>query len=806
MRRLVRVGIAAAFVLALAIPAGALSASNLANKGKPEVKPQKHNFLSKLNVREQKLRQKALEMKLEGKVPQDAKVVQVAKGQYAQLAREKTDRIFVLLVEFGNRRHEFWPDSPVSEATVFDGPLHNQIPEPDRAVDNNTLWQPNYDTAHYENMYFNRMARYYERQSSNRYSVEGAVVNWVQVPFNEARYGTDDCNADGVIDYAGGADSIVCLGNVVSLIRDGMALWVQSQLDSGKSMSDIQAYLRTFDKWDRYDINGNGNFDEPDGVIDHFQLVHSGGDQASGNECVNLPTGCDPQQGTNAIWSHRAQAVLGFNGCPFDEFGAPSLNIGIGTASTRSGPIPSNPTGVCIFDYTIQPENGGLGVFAHEYGHDLGLDDLYDTTGNTCPIPGGFCENSTGFWTLMSSGANIGDGDGPPTGKNGLGDAPVNMGALEKLQLGWLNYEVAFAGKKSEHKLGPAGSNTKQAQAVIVVLPERPRDVPIYDPLAGSSFAQWSTSGNNLDTTLTKAFALPSGGAVTADVNYITEDHWDYAFLEASPDGTAWTPVLTNLSSTDDDAGSGFNTSHTGLTGDSGGWASLTATVPAGTTQIRFRYRSDPAVVFRGFVVDNISVDGGAADTFESGDDGWTSDGFLRTGPTNSVSTPQYYFAENRNYQGDDLSLKTAYNFGFLNTIPGLVEYFPYQDGMLVTYWDTFWQDNNTTSHPGEGMILPVDAHPNVLIRGDGEPWRARVQSYDSTFGLDKTDAITLHYNGAETSHPSQAAVSVFDDSKSYWSPQTPFAGVKVPNTGTTIRVKSVAAQGSLMQIEVAPK
>ena len=134
-----------------------------------------------------------------------------------------------------------------------------------------------------------------------------------------------------------------------------------------------------------------------------------------------------------------------------------------------------------------------------------------------------------------------------------------------------------------------------------------------------------------------------------------------------------------------------------------------------------------------------------------------------------------------------------------------MVEYFPYQDGMLVTYWDTFWQDNNTTAHPGEGMILPVDAHPNVLIRGDGQPWRSRVQSFDSTFGLDPTDAITLHQNGVATTHPSQPAVPVFDDSKSYWSPQTPFARVKVPNTGTTVRVKSVSAQGAMMQIEVGP-
>ena len=54
---------------------------------------------------------------------------------------------------------------------MFNGPLRNSIPQPNRAVDNSTLWQPDYSQAHYENMYFNRMAAYYQRQSSNRYSV-----------------------------------------------------------------------------------------------------------------------------------------------------------------------------------------------------------------------------------------------------------------------------------------------------------------------------------------------------------------------------------------------------------------------------------------------------------------------------------------------------------------------------------------------------------------------------------------------------------------------------------------------------------
>ena len=37
------------------------------------------------------------------------------------------------------------------------------------------------------------------------------------------------------------------------------------------------------DAWDRYDYDGDGNFNEPDGYIDHFQIVHAGGDQADGD-------------------------------------------------------------------------------------------------------------------------------------------------------------------------------------------------------------------------------------------------------------------------------------------------------------------------------------------------------------------------------------------------------------------------------------------------------------------------------------------------------------------------------------------
>ena len=73
-----------------------------------------------------------------------------------------------------------------------------------------------------------------------------------------------------------------------------------------------------------------------------------------------------------------------------------------------------------IGDYTIEPENGGVGVFSHEFAHDLGLPDEYDTSGNT-----GGAENGTGFWTLMSQGSYGSNGvaaEGIGTLRNGVVD------------------------------------------------------------------------------------------------------------------------------------------------------------------------------------------------------------------------------------------------------------------------------------------------------------------------------------------------------------------------------------------------
>jgi len=111
-----------------------------------------------------------------------------------------------------------------------------------------------------------------------------------------------------------------------------------------------------------------------------------------------------------------------------------------------------------------------VGVFTHEYAHDMGIPDLYDYYG----------ENGTGFWTLMSSGSWLDEG------KDSIGNKPGHMGVWEKFQLGWANYEVARAGQKSQHNLGPMEFNTKQAQGVFVILPQKPVTAHIADPFEGS--------------------------------------------------------------------------------------------------------------------------------------------------------------------------------------------------------------------------------------------------------------------------------------------------------------------------------
>lgn len=766
LRRRTRLALLLALLMIGSLLAAPAYASPAAAPGEQDNQGKGDDMRHPRGDKQRALRQRGLEKLLKGQAVGRGKnkVVEVAKGQYVELARQGEDSIWTVLAEFGPADHP----APILFSGV-PGPLHNQIPEPDRSVDNTTIWAPDFSKAYFENLLFAdtagtiSMRNFYKELSANRYTVKGDITDWVGVPYNAAAYGRNYCG------------DIVCAQTWV-FVNHSIDAWYNAQIAAGKTTADINSYLARFDVWDRYDADGDGNFNEPDGYVDHFQSVHAGVGEETGGGA----------QGTDAIWSHRWYAYFSANGPD-------------GPGPNAFGGVRIGGSNFWIGDYTIEPENGGVGVFAHEYGHDLGLPDLYDTSGNT-----GGAENSTGFWTLYSSGSY--GSSGKP--EDGIGTKPIHMSAYEKIALGWSNYELASAGVKSEHKLGPATANTKQAQQLVVLLPDKQVDFNVGSPFAGSYFYQ-SGSGNDLDNSMTRPLTLPAGAvSLSAKVRYDIEVDWDYAYLIVNG-----APVATNLSTSTNPNGQNFGSGITGSTG--GSWVDLTADLSAyagQTVTLGFRYWTDAAVVGDGLSVDEIAITGLGTDGAES-DIGWTYTGFVRTTGTITKAFFNAYFAEFRQYKGYDDSLRTGpYNF-----ITGTwAEHFPYQDGLLVWYYDTSFDDNNVgdncLSGRCGGLFLPVDAHPDLLIRPDnGKVWRPRIQSYDATFGLEKTDTITLHAGGFEGTYGGLPANPVFDDTKSYWVAPNPaighlgWASVPVPNTGTAIEVRSVSAQNSFMQVQVRP-
>ena len=129
-------------------------------------------------------------------------------------------RLLVIPVEFnpnanddfsGFERYDANSDSGCATepaGTIFNGPTHNQIPDPAKTGhDNNTLWLPDFSPDYYKKLIFSEQGitqkvrkdlnggvslkgltvhNYYEEISKGRYDLEGGVTNWIRVPHSEA--------------------------------------------------------------------------------------------------------------------------------------------------------------------------------------------------------------------------------------------------------------------------------------------------------------------------------------------------------------------------------------------------------------------------------------------------------------------------------------------------------------------------------------------------------------------------------------------------------------------------------------------
>ncbi|MEO8246412.1 MAG: immune inhibitor A domain-containing protein [Chloroflexota bacterium] len=779
-RRAVVLAMAGVMSIGVAAPAAAANPARDASGG-PSARPD--NRPGPLTARQEARRRAAQELILSGQASpnEDGVIALNAEGdKYFQAAVTGPDKVFTVLSEFGTAGSGRYGTVP--------GPSHNEIAKPNREMvdgqpstfdpalpyDNSTHWTEDFNQTYYDALFSgpgDSFSDFYAKQSSGAYSVSVAVSDWVTVPGNASSYG------DNAIEDYGGA---------WQFIEDSGNAWYAAALVDLGSKTAVEAYLSQFDQWDRYDQDADGIFKEPDGYLDHFQAVHAGeGEDAGGGA-----------QGADAIWSHRWYV----NPTDFGQTGPMVDGLQVKLGGSQIG-----DTGFWIGDYTVEAENGGLGVFAHEYAHDLGLPDLYDTNAG---------ENGTAFWTLMSSGSWLG------AGAEDIGTKPNYMGPWEKLQLGWLDYSITAGGSRT---LSPAGLQVEgQDQAVIVDVEDEPLVTDYVDLADGHAW--WTSSADDLNTTLTRTLDLSAvrSATITASAWYDIEAGYDYLYAEYSTNGGVdWTQLGQPVDGS-----------------SNGRWKGLRYSVPGGSadTLFQFRYQTDGGVHLAGAFIDDISIKTGKSvftDNVESGDNGWTADGGFKisTGSEEEVGD-RYYIAENRTYVGYDSTLAVGpYQFSFGLTDPNKVEHFAFEDGLLVWMVDETYGDNNTSEHPGHGLALPIDARPAAFKYSDGSAPSNRRQPFDAAFGLHPISAgsnidpeggtlpcyglhkqIIVGKGKAQTvdylcAWPTDlTAMPQFTDSgvNAYWDSTNPSNSAKTAGSGVSILVNS-QTPGGTMTITITP-
>lgn len=151
--------------------------------------------------------------------------------------------------------------------------------------------------------------------------------------------------------------------------------------------------------------------------FDHIMIYHSG----EGSE-----TGANATQQNGTLWSVYAPAS--------------ALNI-----PTVNGKNFAGATFVPEYEYTTSgnAQISPLGVTCHEYGHQLGLPDLYENTS----------VSAVGKWSLMDAGVYL-----PNPGQSGnvIGSNPAHLDAWSKLFLGFSIPETISVTQAVNRTLSPA--------------------------------------------------------------------------------------------------------------------------------------------------------------------------------------------------------------------------------------------------------------------------------------------------------------------------------------------------------------
>ncbi len=230
--------------------------------------------------------------------------------------------------------------------------------------------------------------------------------------------------------------------NTPGLLRDALQLWTAS--------NSLQAF----------DANG-------DGFVDGLFLVHAG---------PGAETQASAAKRKAMIWSHKWVLPTAFAN-----------------------------NGVKAYAYFTAPEDGRLGVFSHEFGHFIGLPDLYDTS---------YRSRGVGDWCLMAGGSWLGEGD-----------TPARLSAWCLDSMGWITpttVKPSTAKTGTRYSLGPLEADSKACLRVWkggtvgpeYLLLENRQQTGRDAQLPGHGLAVWHIDERQADNTNPIAYRV---GLVQAD-------------------------------------------------------------------------------------------------------------------------------------------------------------------------------------------------------------------------------------------------------------------------------------------------
>ncbi|MEX2367121.1 MAG: M6 family metalloprotease domain-containing protein [Pseudohongiellaceae bacterium] len=646
---------------------------------------------------------------------------------------QRPHRMLIIPVEYANRTFD-----------RFSG--ERNAPERNRRYLQNLLFSDNL-----RNPEPGTLTHYYHHQSRGRFSVSGEVMPIVRVDRPSDYYGKPIQNTDG-----GWRND----ERPETLVEDALSVAFEQNPDFP---------WEDFDVWDPQDYDGDGVYAEADGYIDHFVLVFAGKSQSSCQGLYNLDQkftfnaeadlydslAPQEQECAQRIWPHRFSLTAN-NGM------GPEVEGFI----NRRGGVPLKE-GLWVYDYNMQSEYTSVSTFIHEFGHSIGLPDIYARQ----------TSNSTASWEAMSSTAS---------------PEPQELSSWSRMVLGWSEpcmitprsaggSRIQSVYLKTMNDWSPDQANAEGlCDTAMVILPPKIRELRM-GPLLSENGRQaaYTGQGNDLNHYLSRSFDFRDVDAeqliMELDTWYKIETDWDYLYVEASMDGENYqrlmptdkdSPADTNsvMPSQRGHDGQGTIPGFSGRSGDMDGDGKVelnAACDPSSERQlaedrvgntevdpcevpqwvhaqfdlsryrgmeveIRFHYFADMAAVEDGALIDNVAIPAiGFRDDFEDPlFQGWRVEGFSLSSGSHDIPVPHFYLLE---YRDPYEQFTDAHNYDNNLDQPGFTFYrnpetgamealdFRYRSGVLMWYYNGsyLWSQNEPAQFgPGNGFLLLVDSTP----------------------------------------------------------------------------------------------